>query len=153
VITALLYNFGLKKPNTVTIKAKSIEHSIILNLQHKSDIKLYNALSLTNYTCQPIPLNLINCSLNFKDNLQSLRDLNLNDQLPLISYTSKTGKNFRVFKLKDGSTHLEVLDSERLKMIYSFTSTTSLLKFSRLHESDVFSDEVPRPSILRPLVL
>lgn len=151
----LIYNLGFsgQTPKNTLAPLKSSEHSIILNLNIKSDFKLYRALSLTNYSCKGVLNNLMNCSLSFRDTMQSVKYPNLKDQHPLLSYTSKTGKNFKVFKLKDGSTHLEVLDTDKLKMVYSFTSTQNLLRFSRLYKRDVFMEEVPDPSILMPLVL
>ena len=152
--SAFIYNTNFKESNKERKKPlKAAEHSIILNLSHKSDVKLYQTLALTNYTCKELFIDLINCSLSFKDTLQTTKYPDFENKYPLLSYTSKTGKNFKVFKLKDGSTHLEVLDTNKIKIVYSFTSTKSLLNFSKLYKKDIFMEEVPAPSILRPLVL
>lgn len=150
--SALILNID-NKTEQKKIPVKTAEHSIILNLNHKSDLKLYQTLTLTHYTCKEIYRDLINCSFKFKDDLQSKEYPNFKNHYPLLSYTSKTGKNFKIFKLNDGSTHLEVLDVDKIKIIYSFTSTKNLLKFSKLYEKDIFLKEIPDPSVLKPLVL
>ena len=137
VASVLVYDVNFKSGSGINdegkLKSAPSEHSIILNLNHKSDLKLFQTLSITNYTCKSIFLNLMNCSLSFKDELQSTKYLNFRNEHPLLSYTSKTGKNFKVFKLKDGSAHLEVLNTNKMKVVYSFTSTKNLLKFYEIH--------------------
>jgi len=141
LIITLSYK-DIQKSAQIENSDQAWEHSIILDISKDSEKKLAKSLKLSTYTClETLLTNFVECSI--KDyKLQSRPKAEIS-RSPLISSSSINGDSLKVYKNKDGSTHMEIFDnSSQTHHYYSFTSDQNLILYSRVYQDEIFPENL-----------
>ena len=138
-IISLFYTNHLDT-NTSQPPHQAWEHSIVLDTKNASDLKLLESLKLTQYNCKNISLkSYLECSI--RDSQQQSRPTPTPARRPLMTTINKKGDSLKIFANADGSTQMEIFDNtNKLHRYYSFTSTKSLLIYTKVYQSEIFPE-------------